>query len=132
MMAQCQSAVYTPLRRRADFTRVHTQGRRKGDNILQVRVLHRPVDEHVSATVRLGTVVSKKYGRAVQRNRFKRLVRAAIRALAPDLTPGWDILVLPREAHEVKMADVLQSLRSLLGALGVLRTDNPSAEGGAR
>ncbi len=35
-------AVYTPLRRRADFTRVHTQGRRKGDALLQVRACRRP------------------------------------------------------------------------------------------
>jgi ribonuclease P protein component len=66
-------------------------------------------------------IVSKKYGSAVERNRFKRVVRAAFRALAAELTPGWDVLVLPRAAHGVKMTEVLVALRQLLSALGVLQ-----------
>jgi ribonuclease P protein component len=69
----------------------------------------------------LGIIVSKKYGSAVARNRFKRLVRAALRTLAPELTPGWDVLVLPREAKGVTMPDVLASFRQLLDKLGLLK-----------
>lgn len=121
---------YTSLRRRAEFARVHTRGRRKGDALLQVRVLPRPASVTVTSPVRLGIIVSKKFGSAVERNRFKRVVRAAMRALAPELQPGWDILVLPRQAHGVKMADILASLRHLFGELGVLREiSEPSTEG---
>ena len=115
------SACYTSLRRRADFSRVHRQGRRKGDALLQVRVLPHPALEHGPCPIRLGIIVSKKYGGAVARNRFKRLVRAALRALAPELTPGWDVLVLPREAQGIMMPTMLASFRSLFGALNLLK-----------
>jgi ribonuclease P protein component len=113
--------IYAPLRRRADFSRVHQQGRRKSDAVLQVRLAPRPADVPSDARIRLGILVTKKYGSAVERNRFKRLVRAAIRALGPDLTSGWDLLVLPRAAHDATMPVVLASLRSLLGMLGAVR-----------
>lgn len=122
------SAIYTSLRRRADFQRVHAQGRRSGDALLQVRVLPRPPSTITTAPLRLGIVVSKKFGGAVERNRFKRVVRAAIRALASELIPDWDVLVLPREgAHGAQMPAVRASLQRLLSGLGVLRTA-PSSE----
>ncbi|HEY3377978.1 MAG TPA: ribonuclease P protein component [Armatimonadota bacterium] len=125
------SAVYTSLRRRAEFSRVHARGRRKGDALLQVRVLPRPASETVQSPIRLGIIVSKKFGSAVERNRFKRVVRAAVHTLGPELTEGWDVLVLPREAHEVHMPDIATSLRHLFGALGVLReTPATAPEGG--
>lgn len=113
-------ACYTSLRRRVDFGRVHAQGRRKWDALLQVRVLPRPASATADSPIRLGIIVSKKFGKAVERNRFKRVVRAAIRAIGPELMDGWDVLVLPREAHGVSMPAILSSLRGLLGALGVL------------
>lgn len=113
-------ACYTSLRRRADFSRVHRQGRRKGDALLQVRVLPHPSEISGQCPIRLGMIVSKKYGSAVARNRFKRLVRAAMRELAPELTAGWDVLVLPRESHTVTMWEVLASFRVLFGALGLI------------
>jgi len=54
-------ASYTSLRRRADFSRVHVQGQRKGDALLQVRVLPRPASVTVISPIRLGIIVSKKY-----------------------------------------------------------------------
>lgn len=111
--------VYAPLRRRADISRVHQQGRRKSDALLQVRVAAQPPGATPGDVLRLGILVTKKYGSAVERNRFKRVVRAAVRALGP--APGWDILVLPREAHEAKMPDIQSSLRHLMGMLGIMR-----------
>jgi ribonuclease P protein component len=122
--------VYTPLRLRRDFSRVHGQGLRKGDALLQVRVAPTPSPIVQTASIRLGILVTKKYGNAVERNRFKRLVRTAIRSLRDDLQPGWDILVLPRAVHEAKMPAVRESLRRLLGELGVLRAPEPPEEGG--
>ncbi|HOF87118.1 MAG TPA: ribonuclease P protein component [Armatimonadota bacterium] len=123
------SEIYAPLRKRADFRRVHQQGRRKSDGLLQVRVAAQPPGIAAGGLIRLGMLVTKKYGSAVERNRFKRLVRAAIRALGPEFTPGWDILVLPREAHQARMADVEASLRALLGLLGVMRREQAGEVG---
>jgi len=127
-MRKC--AVYTSLRRRADFSRVHARGRRKGDALLQVRVQPCPASVTVESPIRLGIIVTKKFGSAVERNRFKRVVRAALFAIAEELQPGWDILVLPREAHGVKMHEVRASLHSLLRELGACRQGpTPLAEG---
>lgn len=112
--------IYAPLRTRADFSRVHQQGRRKSDVLLQVRVAPRPPDAPPAGLIRLGILVTKKYGSAVARNRFKRVVRAAIRALGAGLSPGWDILVLPRAAQDATMPLVLASLHSLLGMLDLV------------
>lgn len=125
-----QSAIYTPLRRRADFQRVHAQGRRKGDARLQVRVAPTPATAKVQTPLRLGILVTKKYGNAVQRNRFKRLVRAALRSLGAELPSGWDILVLPRAAADAKMPDIRESLRWGLRELGLLAPAAPIDEGG--
>jgi ribonuclease P protein component len=113
--------VYTPLRTRAAISRVHQQGRRKSEVLLQVRVLPMPVPPPTDSPIRLGILVTRKYGNAVARNRFKRLVRAALRELGSVLRPGWDILILPRQAEEATMPQVRDALRGLLDALGLLR-----------
>lgn len=112
-------AVFQPLRRRADFSRVHAQGRRAGDARIQVRVLRRP-GQSGEPPLRIGIVVSKKFGSAVARNRFKRIVRAALRAIGLDCTPGWDLLILPRAARQATTPEIEASLRQLLTELHVL------------
>ncbi|MHB0936146.1 MAG: ribonuclease P protein component [Armatimonadota bacterium] len=116
------NTVYTPLRRRSDFQRLHARGQRKGDTLLQVRVLPTPPQVPRTAPIRLGILVSKKYGSAVERNRFKRIVRAALQEIVDELQPGWDILVLPRATHESKMQEIRDSFRRLLGELGIVRS----------
>ena len=105
---------YTPLRNRADFSRVHTQGRRRYDTLVQLRVI--PGENGL----RIGIIVSKKYGNAVARNRFKRIVRAAFRAIKDRLTGNWDIIVLPRNVSEAKSTDLSASLLNLLTELHIL------------
>jgi len=121
-------ALYTPLRHRTDFLRVRSRGQRKGNTLLQVRALPTPPAVSLHTQIRLGLPVSKKYGSAVERNRFKRLVRAALRELLGELASGWDLVILPREAHQVKMSEVLASLRFLLGEIGVLRMATPGED----
>jgi ribonuclease P protein component len=78
------------LRRDADFTVVRARGRRVNGRQAVVRVAPRP-----SGPARLGIGVPRAYGGAPRRNRFRRLVREAFRALRPTLPP-CDLLVQPR------------------------------------
>ncbi|MEI6521782.1 MAG: ribonuclease P protein component [bacterium] len=105
---------YTPLRNRADFSRVHTQGRRRYDTLVQLRVI--PGENGL----RIGIIVSKKYGNAVARNRFKRIVRAAFRNIKEKLIGNWDILVLPRNVNEAKSTELSESFLKLLTELHVI------------
>ncbi len=46
--------------------------------------------------VRCGFITGKKVGKAVQRNRARRLIREAIRRRLPDIKPGWDLVWIGR------------------------------------
>lgn len=60
---------------------------------LVVRVLAHPEQPIPN---RYAVVAGKRIGNAVARNRCKRLVREALRALHPSLKPGHDIVVIVR------------------------------------
>ena len=46
--------------------------------------------------LRVGITTSKKIGGAVQRNRARRVIRAAVRALNLDMNRGYDIIFVAR------------------------------------
>ena len=70
---------------------------------------------------RLGLSVSKKLGGAVQRNRAKRLLRAAYDTVKHRLKTGNLIVISPRTAiMSCKSTDVAAELEIAFGALGIL------------
>ena len=65
---------------------------------------------------RLGITVTKRYGDAHERNRFKRLVREAFRLSYPDFVGTFDLVVKPRsQALHAKMDDIKDELVAFLG-----------------
>ena len=76
-----------------------------------------------------GFVVGKKLGGAVQRNRVRRLLREACRALLPGVPAGWDIVVVARAAAaDASLARLTEGMRGLFQRAGVWQhTDDPRA-----
>lgn len=63
-------------------------------------------------TNRIGITASKRIGRAVQRNRAKRVIREALMMLKPQLKPGYDLVVVARSRTPYrKTQDVYADLR---------------------
>lgn len=62
---------------------------------------------------RLGLSVGKKLGGAVQRNRYKRVLREAFRLLQHDLPGRYDYVLIPRRGTLLSTAQARQSLRQL-------------------
>ena len=66
---------------------------------------------------RLGISVGRRYGNAVLRNRFKRIVREAFRLSRDQLPPAMDIIVIPRAGVMPDLAHCQGSLIALCAKL---------------
>ncbi|MBE6535138.1 MAG: ribonuclease P protein component [Ruminococcaceae bacterium] len=76
---------------------------------------------------RLGLSVSKKLGGAVERNRAKRVIRAAYDSVKTELKTGNLIVISPRSAIvSAKSTDVARELIRAFGELGLL--SSPKAQ----
>ncbi len=76
---------------------------------------------------RLGLSVSKKIGGAVQRNRAKRIIRAAYDTVRPRLKTGFLIVISARTAIVgQKSTDVCRDLEIAFKKLGLLTDEPPS------
>ena len=70
---------------------------------------------------RVGITVSKKIGGAVQRNRAKRIIRAAYDPIKPNLKTGFLIVISAREAiNGKKSTDVARELQKAFSSLNML------------
>ena len=105
------------LRKRAEFTRVQQQGRRVAGRFVTLLIL-----ANDCTAPRLGLIASRKLGPAVVRNRAKRRLREAARAVIPlHGRPGWDYVLVGRPATTVERpfaslcADLASALRALHG-----------------
>jgi ribonuclease P protein component len=79
------------LRNNTDFKRVLAARRYAADSLLVVYVCLTDLGYS-----RLGIAVGRKYGGAVARNRFKRVLREAFRLSQHELPQDYDIVVMPR------------------------------------
>ena len=79
------------LRREEDFARLRREGRAYHHRLLTLSLAPNGLPHN-----RYGFITSKRLGKAVARNRVRRLLREVMRELHPQLEAGFDILVIAR------------------------------------
>ena len=110
-----------PICRNNDFRRNYARGKSYVSPLVVVYAL-----KNRTKNVRVGITTSKKVGNAVQRNRSRRVIREAFRALAPRVRPGFDLVLVARgKTPYVKSTDVRRQLERQLQAAGLLREETP-------
>lgn len=97
------------LRKDDEFDRVFREGAKHTGNWI-LAIVRKSQNSN-----KLGIVVSGKYGGAVKRNRIKRLIREAFRAVVDKLRAPVEIVVIPRQgAQKAKAGDITQDLSNII------------------
>ncbi|MEW5989614.1 MAG: ribonuclease P protein component [Chloroflexota bacterium] len=104
------------LRGNAVFEPLRKQGRRWHHPLATLVV--RPNEVGIS---RFGYAAGRRVGRAVARNRAKRLLREAVRRQAGRVRPAWDCLLIAREQTPLaSLAEVEAAVLELFGRARIL------------
>jgi len=107
----------TALNRNGDFLRLYKRGKSCVHPLLVTYTAANRRGLH-----RVGITTGKKIGGAVQRNRARRVIRAAFRQLRPRMTcEGWDIVFVARtQTCECTMQQLCRVMDKHLTRLGLL------------
>ncbi|WP_426957853.1 ribonuclease P protein component [Muricoccus radiodurans] len=105
------------MKKRRDFLRASSRGKRAARPGLVLQAV-----AETGGPLRVGFTVTKKVGNSVVRNRTKRRLREAARAvLGESPPPGWDVVLIGRDDTRARPFDQLKGdLRGALRQAGVL------------
>lgn len=105
------------LKQNSEFHRAYGRGKVKTSPILVTyAVKNRDMGR------RIGITAAKKLGSAVERNRCRRIIRAAFSSISPECNGNWDIVFVARfKTKKAKSTDLVPIMRSHLTELGIVR-----------
>jgi len=110
------------LTRSEDFKRVRRDGKSYAHPLVVLIV-----QNNDQPRVRVGVAAGKSVGTAVIRNRAKRLLREAMRALIPSIALGSDLILIARPAlASATLADTQLALLNLLQRAKILTPKHES------
>jgi len=110
------------LRRSADFELVMRAGARRRSRCLAIYFFTNSLGRS-----RIGFSVGRGLGKAVVRNRVRRLMREVARRDLSQIVPGWDIVLVARRAAVVAtFSEIQNEIRFLLNWAGLWRPSSRS------
>lgn len=107
--------IFRSLKKDTEFRRIYQAGSSVADRYLVIYRLKSPYNEP-----RIGLTVSKRLGKAVKRNRIKRLLREICRLNLKQFKKGYNYVIIARVAAQNRSYAELE--KSLLGVLKKLNS----------
>ncbi len=108
------------IKKNRDFRRLYSAGKTAANSLLVVYCRRNKL-----AINRLGLTVGTRIGKAVKRNRVRRLIREAYRLREGDLRRGYDIVVVARtRAAEATYWQIDAALAALFRKVGLLEAES--------
>ncbi len=102
-MLYIKNNTLTSIKKNEDFRKVYAKGRSVGSKILVIYRAKTPSEEK-----RFGFTISKKVGKAVVRNRMKRILKEICRLNSNWFKAGYDYVLIPRKSAIDKSYNDLQ------------------------
>ena len=98
---------YYRLKKQADFQRLFNKGKRAFTATLSI--VYRPCEK-----MTMGISVGKKHGKSVQRNRIKRLLREAFRAVQDEMQGTYSFVLIPKVCEKYSLKEFEKQLRCII------------------
>ena len=98
---------YFRLKKQADFQKIFEKGKRAFSP--SMTVLYRKSDK-----LTFGVSVGKRHGKAVQRNRIKRLVREAFRKNTDKIKGSYSLVIVPKVLDEYSLKTIEKHLQWII------------------
>ena len=111
---------FVTLKSNSDFRRIYARGKAYTNPALVIYVM-----KNRAGICRIGITTSKKIGNAVERNRSKRVIRAAFRQLKKEIDGTFDIIFVARgRTKYTKSTALCEIMRKHFVSAGVIKNDS--------
>lgn len=105
------------LKQNTEFHRAYGRGKVRTSPALVTYVV-----KNRGLGCRIGITAAKKLGSAVERNRCRRIIRAAFSSISPNCSGNYDIVFVARfKTKKLKSCDLVPVMQKHLTDLGVVR-----------